>query len=172
MFVDCRCEDACPILSDGMLSEKIGWMTVDSLCLDESEADQLMERVMTERLTDIVISGCDGSPIPGRLKDSLGELGCSFSGLNMNSERLCADSADIEVSEFAHRLSLARAAQPWSDLSMGRAQLPLLRETGLSVKYVSSASGRLPWGLRLKGNEVWLHSRPTNEGEFPVTMVD
>lgn len=172
MFVDCRCEGVCPKLGEDLLPESIGWLSVDALCLNEFEGEQLMERVVGERLSNVVISGCDATPIPGRLKQALAESGCDFSGLDLNSSAVCGDSASGELRDFALSLALSRAITPWSESSQVRWQQKALEGVKLPLKFVSSPSGNQPWGLRLKDDEVWIQYADALSADDPLRMVD
>ncbi|HJM20071.1 MAG TPA: hypothetical protein QF802_06415, partial [Candidatus Thalassarchaeaceae archaeon] len=145
----------------------------DSLCLNPNEAEHLSERVLRENLTDVVITGCDGNPIPGDLKRSLSSVGCKFSGLNRLSTQLHSDFASQSLSDFADRIDLVRASRPWSKQAQGRAQLIAINEKNREdAEYLSSMSGIQPWGLRLTENQIWVYSGESLDAHLDISFYE
>ena len=173
LVVDCACEGACPRLNQSNLSRSVGVMLADSLCLNPNEAEHLSERVLRENLTDVVITGCDGNPIPGDLKRSLSSVGCKFSGLNRLSTQLHSDFASQSLSDFADRIDLVRASRPWSKQAQGRAQLIAINEKNREdAEYLSSMSGIQPWGLRLTENQIWVYSGESLDAHLDISFCE
>jgi len=173
LVVDCACEGSCPRLNQALLSESVGVMLADALCLYPNEVEHLSERVFREKLTDVVITGCDGSPIPGDLKRSLSSADCNISGLNHLSTVLHSDSASLTLADFAICLDLGRASRPWSKQAQSRAQLKAIKEKNRGdAIFLSSTSGVQPWGLRLVGNEIWVHSGASLDNQVEISFFE
>ncbi len=172
LVVDCACEDACPRLNQVHLPSSVGVMLTDALCLYPNEAEHLSERVLREKLTDVVITGCDGSPIPGDLKRSLTSVGCNFSGLNRLSTALHSDNASQSIANFADCIDLSRSSMPWSEKAQCRAQLEVMRQNSEDAIFLSSKSGVQPWGLRLVGDEIWIHSGASLDDQAQISFYE
>jgi len=173
LVVDCACEGACPRINKAHLSTYVGIMMSEGLCLRSEEVEHLIERVAREKLTDVVITGCDGNPIPGELKKSLLSNGCNYSGLNRLSNKLNSESASSEIVDFANIIDLARASRPWSKDAQARAQRNVINENNhAEAIFLSSTTGEQPWGLRLVENEIWVHSGELMDSKLEITFID
>jgi hypothetical protein len=119
-----------------------------------------MERAVREGWTDICITGCDGTPLPYRLKRALDNRGVNLTGLDRLSGPRTGDGMNAEAAEFADRVDLARARRAWSPAAMRRAQLAALSDVdsgAISPTLVfAPATGALAWGEKLSQNEVLL----------------
>ena len=79
--LDCSCEGACPSAAHVRLRPGVARPRCAALCLEPSEQDKILELVSRSGLTRLVITGCDGSPVPSRLTESLAESGCLLQGM-------------------------------------------------------------------------------------------
>ena len=59
----------------------IGGTEVGALCLSADERDALLDSVVRNRATDLIISGCNGTPLPYDFQESLRSASCNLSGL-------------------------------------------------------------------------------------------
>jgi hypothetical protein len=120
------------------------------------EQEALADRIQQGQINSIVIGGCDGSPLPFALKQSLSNAECDLTGLNRLSNNSPVTST-TELTDWAESLDLARASRPWSEDSARRVQLQLMQEAPKDLSaLVVSESGSLPWGARLNTGEVLL----------------
>jgi Sec-independent protein secretion pathway component TatC len=172
LMVDCACVDVCPRLQQSQLGTNIGMMVANAICLNPDEVGHLCERVSSEQITDVVISGCDGSPTPGNMKHSLEAMNCSLSGLDRLSTTIHGDSATPEYIDLANRIDLARASRPWSESAQSRAQLKVIQEQDLPANLISSSTGIQPWGLRLKENDIWVNNGIKLSDQIDIQMID
>ncbi len=173
VLIDCACEGSCARINQKHLSSSVGVMIAQALCLQPLEVEYLSDRVAKENLTDVVISGCDGAPIPGDLKKSLLSLGCDYSGLNRLSNKLNSESASQDIIEFADILDLSRASRPWSKDAQGRAQKKVIDEKSpKEFSFISSNNGQQPWGIRLVDNEIWLHSGELIDSDLEIRFIE
>lgn len=172
LMVDCTCADVCPRLNQGHLGANIGLMLADAICLNPDEVGTLCERVAREQITDVVISGCDGSPTPGNMKRSLATMNCTISGLNQLSTTIHGETATPEYIDLANRVDLARASRPWSQSAQSRAQLEILKEQNFPVNLISSSNIIQPWGMRLQANEIWVHNGIQLSDHIDVQLID
>ena len=98
-MVDCSCEGANGHHGHATVP---GCSTVDvvSLCTEPSSRTNLIEHVMHANITDIVITGCDGTPCPASLHQNMARLDVSVHGLNLMSlqnKRVTSPHPDIDV---------------------------------------------------------------------------
>ena len=101
LFAMCACEDACPLYKRNDAPESLGWVEAEALCLDPDARDALLDAVVRHRVTDLAISGCDGTPLPFAFRRSVREAGCSLSGMGWLDD---ASSMRSDLSSFAGRI--------------------------------------------------------------------
>jgi Sec-independent protein secretion pathway component TatC len=155
-IVDCRCAGACPSLAELQLPSGIGVHSAGGLCLSHDERDALLERARDERFTDVLISGCDASPLPFPLRDSFSILGTRLSGLNF-LEFSSARSHPSPLQTLDLQLALAAMVDPWAESSIRTRQLALLSTAHRPRRILyGETSGKLPWGYQLRPDEVFL----------------
>jgi sec-independent protein translocase protein TatC len=162
LFVDCSCEGVCARVDENSLADNIGVLRLNALCLEVQEQETLADRIQREQVNSVVIGGCDGSPLPFSVKQTLNLAECDFTGLNRLSNDIVGTGSQ-NLGEWGDRLDLARASRPWSPAAARRAQLQLMAvaPTELSALVVTGADS-LPWGERLQSGEVLL------TGENPI----
>jgi Sec-independent protein secretion pathway component TatC len=155
-IVDCRCAGACPSLAGWTPPGGIGSHSSGGLCLSHQERDELLERVRDERFSDVLISGCDSSPLPFQLRDSLAILGTRLSGLNLlESSAVRSQSSPHETLDL--QLALASLVDPWTKSSIRARQLAVLSAHRRPSRILHcEATGELPWGYQLRPDEVFL----------------
>ncbi len=82
MFAMCHCEDACPAVSDSSAPNRLGWVETQALCLDPDSRDALLDTVVRHDISELIISGCNGLPLPVDFRQSVHARGCELTGLN------------------------------------------------------------------------------------------
>ena len=82
LFAMCHCEGACPSVSDSESSQRLGWVETQALCLDPDARDALLDTVVRHKVSELIISGCDGTPLPMEFRQSIDSTNCRLSGLN------------------------------------------------------------------------------------------
>ena len=159
-LVCCGCAGACPQPQAKRTPATVGLLPTTALCLSFAQQETVIERAVREGWTDICITGCDGTPLPYRLKRALENRGVNLTGLDRLSGPRMGSGIAADVGEFADRVDLSRARRAWSPAAMRRAQLAALSDidsAGISPTLVfAPASGALPWGEGLSQNEVLL----------------
>ena len=98
-MVDCSCEGANGHHGHANVS---GCSTVNvvSLCTEPTSRTNLLEHVMHSNITDVVITGCDGTACPASLHENMAQLNVSVHGLNLMSlqnKRIGSPHPDIDV---------------------------------------------------------------------------
>ena len=83
-MADCSCEGANTHYGHAQVE---GCSTVDvvSLCTNSDSRSKLLEHVIQSRITDIVITGCDGSPCSSAFHANMNRLEVAVHGLNLMS---------------------------------------------------------------------------------------
>jgi Sec-independent protein secretion pathway component TatC len=177
-LVCCGCAGACPQPQAERTPATVGLLPTTALCLSFAQQETVIERVVREGWTDICITGCDGTPLPYRLKRALENRGVNLTGLDRLSGPRMGSGIAADVAEFADRVDLSRARRAWSPAAMRRAQLAALSDVdsaAISPTLVfAPASGALPWGDKLAQNEVLLAGKGfVPEGlDFAVRLAE
>ena len=83
--LDCSCEGACPKLS--VTPRGCGLLRTEALCLDNHEADRLLEALHLQQTTRLIVTGCDGSPMPFHIQSSLASQDIEVIGLSWLDQR-------------------------------------------------------------------------------------
>ena len=98
--LDCRCAGACPSLSTvGGLPEGWGVIHADALCLHGQEQALLVDQAHRWALSDLIVLGCDGTPMPRSLIGSLGGLGVRIGGaewMDLGLDPVVVEPSDSE----------------------------------------------------------------------------
>lgn len=81
MFAMCHCEGACPSITAKSSPSHLGWVENQALCLDSDARDALLDAVVRHRVNNLIISGCDGTPLPMEFRQSIASTNCNLSGL-------------------------------------------------------------------------------------------
>ena len=82
LFAMCHCESACPSLPSTCAPSSLGWAEAQALCLDPDARDALLDAVVRHDVSELVISGCNGLPLPVDFRQSLISRECELTGLN------------------------------------------------------------------------------------------
>ena len=82
VYVDCMCSGLLPDTNPLEITP-IGEIKVFNLCESSSEREILLDSIAFSNVTDLIISGCDGTPLPAAFRSSCSHLGCEVNGLNL-----------------------------------------------------------------------------------------
>ncbi len=82
LFAMCHCEGSCPSVPSSAAPTNLGWVETQALCLDPDARDALLDVVLRHDVSNLVISGCNGLPLPVDFRQSLHIQNCHLSGLN------------------------------------------------------------------------------------------
>ena len=83
-MVDCSCEGANTHHGHADVPG-CSTVSVSSLCTNPVSRTNLLEHVIQSGITDVVITGCDGTPCPGAFRQNLRKLDVTVHGLNLMS---------------------------------------------------------------------------------------
>jgi len=81
LYVDCMCSGLLPTTSPLEISP-VGEIKMFNLCGLSNEREILLDNVVFSNVTDLIISGCDGTPLPEAFRSSCNHYGCEIDGLN------------------------------------------------------------------------------------------
>ena len=110
-YVDCSCEGvAYPIDTS---PENTGLLRYNSLCSSIDEREHLIDTVARYRLTDVIIGGCDSTPLPSSFQHSIQSSRCKMRGLNL-LELQGAIPATNTTLQAEMDIQIANITDPWS----------------------------------------------------------
>ncbi len=90
-IVDCNCEGACPKMPENFEKKGIAIPTCKALCLYPQEQNSLLDLVVNYDISSLIITGCDGKPIPSFFQNSLNNHNCNLKGLEWLDSELSND---------------------------------------------------------------------------------
>ena len=119
VYVDCMCSGLLPDTSPLEITP-IGEIKVFNLCESSSEREILLDSIAFSNVTDLIISGCDGTPLPAAFRSSCNHLGCEVNGLNfldINNMRIkdCKSNSSQKIlllSDFIENI-IPNVANEW-----------------------------------------------------------
>jgi len=110
-YVDCSCQGvAYPIDTS---PEHTGLLRYDSLCDNIGERHHLISIVSKHQLTDVIIGGCDASPLPESFQESVSSARCTLRGLDLLSLQGSLPNDNIQLRREVS-IHLENVVDPWS----------------------------------------------------------
>jgi Sec-independent protein secretion pathway component TatC len=101
LFAMCHCEGACPSISASMAHKSLGWAENSALCLDPDARDALLDTVVRHNVSNLIISGCDGTPLPMEFRQSIASSNCQLSGLGWLDTDTTLSQRKATISDLA-----------------------------------------------------------------------
>jgi len=110
-YVDCSCQGvAYPIDTS---PEHTGLLRYESLCDNIGERHHLISMVSKHQLTDVIIGGCDASPLPESFQESVSSTRCTLRGLDLLSLQGSLPNDNIQLRREVS-IHLENVVDPWS----------------------------------------------------------
>ncbi len=110
-YVDCSCQGvAFPIDTS---PENTGLLKYEALCDNIDEREHLIDTIARYRLTDVIIGGCNSSPLPSNFKRSVKSVNCRLRGLNF-LDMQGATPANNEQLKNEINIHLENLTDPWT----------------------------------------------------------
>lgn len=143
-IVDCSCSGA----NDHYGIQPIhGYSTVRtrSICLNKEDRNAVIGHLINEKITDAVITGCDGTPCPLQFKDNFRRLDANLHGLNLmalqNHQVMSTSEQSFEV-----KLAMLQMGDPFDRESLPfRLRDLLQQQETLPKSYVIISSEDTRW---------------------------
>jgi Sec-independent protein secretion pathway component TatC len=145
--VSCACAGACPKDFSTITPDLMATSSANALCLNAHERNDLLASAKIQRLTDLIITGCDGRPLPEHMKQSLDSLSIKLRGLSLLN--IAAARPDGKLREVDFNLALASMVDPWPKSG----QKERIMEVGFDGNLTLSVE--FPWGLVLHPNDAF-----------------
>ncbi len=150
LMADCTCEMACP---RNNAPENIGIFSADGLCTRANERDSLLQVIAHSKITDLIITGCDSSPLPPSFKQSLQSLHCDLRGLDLmriaNSRTIIQEPIGLDGD-----LAKASIIDPWSQEVIEQQCCEIITNNS-EVEFLISPKPP-PFGLQMRPDQAWL----------------
>ena len=83
--LDCSCEDSCPKLINPPSSVAI--IKTESICLNDESNERLIQIINSNTYTKLIVTGCNGKPIPRKTRDHLDSSSIELVGLSWLDQR-------------------------------------------------------------------------------------
>ena len=110
-YVDCSCQGvAYPIDTS---PEHTGLLRYESLCDNIDERHHLISMVSKHQLTDVIIGGCDASPLPESYQDTVSSARCTLRGLDLLDLQGSLPNDNIQLRKEVN-IHLENVIDPWS----------------------------------------------------------
>ena len=110
-YVDCSCQGvAYPIDTS---PEHTGLLRYESLCDNIGERHHLISMVSKHQLTDVIIGGCDASPLPESFQDTVSSASCTLRGLDLLDLQGSLPNDNIQLRKEVN-IHLENVIDPWS----------------------------------------------------------
>ena len=155
-IVDCSCAGACPKMGVDLLPKYLLGLKSEALCLNNLERDMIVETVLVNKLTDLIIAGCSSDPLPENFKNNLEYLDCKLRGLDlMDIETLREGESFNEGMQL--QMSLASLSDPWQSEKRKERQNSVLNnfsEQKNKFRIINSKDENV-FGLTLAANEIY-----------------
>ena len=137
-YVDCSCQGvAYPIDTS---PQHTGLLKYDALCENVDERQHLIDTIAKYRLTDVIIGGCDASPLPTSFKHAADSVQCQLRGLDLLALQGAVPSENPVLKDEV-RIHLENIVDPWTSSQRIEAiRSNLNRATAEQFKSVSSQS--------------------------------
>lgn len=137
-YVDCSCHGvAFPINTS---PKNTGLLRYQALCDNIDEREHLVDVVSRYRLTDIIIGGCDSSPLPQSFQKTMKSANCRLRGLNL----LDLQGATPQKNPLLHsevEIQLENLVDPWTSTQRIKAcQYRMSESNADNYTLVSSSS--------------------------------
>ena len=113
-------------------------MKYQALCDNFEERDHLIDAIARNRLTDIIIGGCNGTPLPQGFKKSVASTQCQLRGLNfLNIQG--ALPADYSQLKTEIDIQMVNIQDPWtSEQRRSSCHSLLMKSESQQIRKVSS----------------------------------
>lgn len=98
-LLDCSCEGANVHYGHANV-DGCSTVTVVGICTSSSSRTAVLEHLIQARITDAVITGCDGNPCPKQFKENVDHLGARLHGLNLmaiQNHRVANPTPNLDV---------------------------------------------------------------------------
>ena len=110
-YVDCSCQGvAYPIDTS---PQHTGLLKYDALCENVDERQHLIDTIAKYRLTDVIIGGCDASPLPTSFKHAADSVRCQLRGLDLLALQGAVPSENPVLKDEV-RIHLENVVDPWT----------------------------------------------------------
>lgn len=81
-LLDCSCEGANVHHGHAMI-EGCSTVSIDGICTSSTDRSRVIEHLIQAKITDAIITGCNGQPCPQPFKENVDRLGARLHGLNL-----------------------------------------------------------------------------------------
>ena len=157
------CAGACSLDAGPSLPESMASHHARALCLSADERDELIEEAKYQRWTDILITGCDSSPLPEHLQQSMEALSVRMRGLSLLD--VAASRPDGSIDHIDLELALAAMSDPWPNNRIAERVLNVEIDGPLHI------AEAFPWGLVLDSSSRFARTEVSNFADMNKDVI-
>jgi len=157
LIADCRCDGGCEsILADNKSNLEI--MSFEGLCNDRNERLSLLDEIRVNRVTDVLITGCDAKPLPHLFKSNCHSLSCDVRGLELMQVQSYRTTPQNQLG-LDIALAIAGQNNPWLAEDLPFRLVEVLKNTATLPKAIvlDSRSADRRWGLQLDPDTAFVN---------------
>ena len=99
--IDCSCEGSSPQITESWNFHGIANPKCNAICLNPFEQNAIIDLIIEKKLTQLVITGCDASPLPIRMQEIIKNNQCEVSGLSWLDNPTINDDGMLKSLQFS-----------------------------------------------------------------------
>ena len=146
-------------------------MRFAGICESKTDRNRLMEHVLSNRISDVIVTGCDGVPCPKRLKDNFNALGTSLRGFDLMGLQNHRPGIPLRP-QLDFELSLVSLNDPFPEHGMPRRLIHLMKENSiLPQEILLREDGPLGWSTFAKDETLLLRIEAESKQWSPLTRL-
>ena len=146
-------------------------MRFTGICQSRTDRNRLMEHVLNNRISDVIITGCDSTPCPKRLKDNFNSLGTSLRGFDLMGLQNHRPGMPLRP-QLDLELSLVSLNDPFPEHAMPQRLIHLMKENSiLPQEILLREDGPLGWSTFEKDEVLLVRMKPDSKQWNPTASV-
>ena len=157
LIADCRCDGGCEsILTDTKLDLNI--ISFEGLCNSRKERLSLLDEIRVNRVTDVLITGCDAKPLPHLFKSNCHSLSCDVRGLELMQVQSYRTTPQNQLG-LDIALAIAGHNNPWLAEDLPFRLVEVLKNTTTLPQAIvlDSRAADRRWGLQLDPDTAFVN---------------
>lgn len=170
LIADCSCLGANAHYGVNPI-EGYSMMRFGGICSSKTDRNQLMEHVLSNRISDVIITGCDTAPCPKRLKNNFNTLGTSLRGFDLMGLQNHRPGMPLRP-QLDVEMSLVSLNDPFPEHGMPQRLIHLMKENSiLPEEILLRENGPLGWSSFERDDVLLLRIEPESKQWSPLASL-